>query len=66
MVENKESPQNTVTNTSYVTLNNGYKMPIIGFGTWRILESKPIIQAIELGYRSIDTASFYKNEEFVG
>jgi len=42
-------------------------MPVIGFGTWEVRESKPIFDAIKFaGYRHIDTASFYKNEEIVG
>ena len=53
----------------YLTLNNGVKMPLIGFGTWNVrgTEGKQaILQALELGYRLIDTAQMYQNEEIVG
>ena len=53
----------------YVTLNNGVKMPILGFGVYLIygkecLES--VKNAIEVGYRHIDTAQYYRNEKEVG
>lgn len=38
----------------------------MGFGTSSILETEPIFNAIKNGYRHIDTASRYNNEEFVG
>ncbi|XP_043722316.1 NADPH-dependent codeinone reductase 1-4-like isoform X3 [Telopea speciosissima] len=53
-----------------VALNSGYRMPLIGLGT--ACDHIPgnltstLINAIELGYRHIDTASLYKTEEFVG
>eukprot|EP01125_Pyxidicula_operculata_P012356 TRINITY_DN4058_c0_g1_i1.p1 TRINITY_DN4058_c0_g1~~TRINITY_DN4058_c0_g1_i1.p1 ORF type:complete len:506 (+),score=103.71 TRINITY_DN4058_c0_g1_i1:214-1518(+) len=54
---------------THVTLNNGVKMPTIGFGTW-FLEgdscTKAVISALEAGYRRIDTADAYNNEEEVG
>jgi 2,5-diketo-D-gluconate reductase A len=54
----------------YVTLNNEVKMPILGFGVYQIddLEEceKCVSNAIEVGYRSIDTAQAYGNEEAVG
>ena len=53
-----------------VILLNGVKMPILGFGTWKIEDEKEAFNsvkvAIETGYTHIDTASFYKNEESVG
>jgi len=53
----------------YITLNNNVKMPILGFGTAR-LEGKEceesVLNALELGYRLIDTAQMYKNEADVG
>ncbi len=53
-----------------VTLHNGVKMPVIGFGTFQITDLEQCEQcvrdAIEIGYRSIDTASHYYNEEAVG
>lgn len=52
-----------------VTLNNGVKMPQIGFGVFRIPEGETmsaVLSAIEAGYRGIDTASLYGNETAVG
>jgi diketogulonate reductase-like aldo/keto reductase len=53
-----------------ITLNNGVKMPILGFGVFQIANleecKKSVIDAIEVGYRLIDTAASYKNEEAVG
>ena len=54
----------------YLTLNNGVKMPIVGFGTFQITDKeeceKSVFSAIDAGYRLIDTAQAYGNEEFVG
>lgn len=54
----------------YVTLNNGVKMPMIGFGVFQVPDLKiaeeAVSNALEVGYRSIDTASSYFNEEAVG
>lgn len=54
----------------YVTLNTGYKMPILGFGVFQIPDAneceRSVIDAIETGYRLIDTAASYLNEEAVG
>lgn len=53
-----------------VKLNNGVEMPQIGFGVFRIADSEQceetVVQAIQAGYRLIDTASAYENEEAVG
>lgn len=52
----------------YVELH-GAKVPVIGFGTWDIRGQegkKAILSALSLGYRHIDTAEFYENEEQVG
>lgn len=53
-----------------VTLNNGLKMPILGFGVFQINDEaeceKAVIDAINVGYRLIDTAQSYGNEEAVG
>ncbi|MFO8001684.1 MAG: aldo/keto reductase, partial [Marinilabilia sp.] len=52
-----------------VTLNNGVKMPILGFGTLELTDSlgeRSVADAISLGYRLIDTATIYGNEEAVG
>lgn len=53
----------------YVTLNNGIKMPKLGYGVYQTpLEDtkKCVLDAIEIGYRSIDTAQAYGNEAGVG
>lgn len=54
----------------YVTLNNGLKMPKLGFGVFQIpdlVESEKIVtEALKAGYRLIDTAPGYLNEEAVG
>ncbi|SES33279.1 aldo/keto reductase [Corynebacterium cystitidis] len=50
-------------------LNDGYEMPQLGLGTYKLVDDdteKLVRHAIELGYRHIDTASFYGNEEAVG
>ncbi|BER93266.1 aldo/keto reductase [Atrimonas thermophila] len=52
----------------YIQLPEG-KMPVIGLGTWDLRGvqcEKAVLQALELGYRHIDTAEFYDNEEFIG
>ncbi|WP_223070405.1 aldo/keto reductase [Paenibacillus caui] len=53
----------------FVTLNNGLKMPQLGFGVWQVEDEKAaavVSKAIEVGYTSIDTAMIYKNEKGVG
>jgi methylglyoxal/glyoxal reductase len=56
--------------SSTTTLHNGVKLPWLGLGVYKVedgIESLDTVKsAIELGYRSIDTASFYDNEEGVG
>lgn len=51
-------------------LNDGREIPVVGFGTWKMPNnedtSKIVEHAIEVGYRHIDTAAIYKNEEAVG
>ena len=53
-----------------VTLNNGVKMPAIGYGVFRMKDpeecEEAVVQAIQSGYRLIDTAAAYENEEAVG
>ena len=52
------------------TLNNGSKIPCIGFGTWQTPDGETAVRvvktALETGYRHIDTAAGYKNEAGVG
>lgn len=54
----------------YVTLNNGVAMPILGFGVYQIEDAAQceqcVVDALSVGYRSIDTAASYGNEEAVG
>lgn len=53
----------------YVTLNNGVKMPILGYGVYQTPPEETercVLEAIQTGYRSIDTAQAYGNEEGVG
>lgn len=53
----------------YVTLNNGIKMPKLGYGVYQIDPAEAercVLDAISVGYRSIDTAQAYGNEEGVG
>jgi 2,5-diketo-D-gluconate reductase A len=52
-----------------VTLNNGVEMPILGFGVYQIPPEdteRAVTEALEVGYRHIDTAAAYQNEEAVG
>ncbi len=52
-----------------IILNDGTKLPIVGFGTYKSTESdgvESVISAISNGYRLIDTAAIYRNEEAVG
>ncbi|WP_181350392.1 aldo/keto reductase [Thalassobacillus sp. CUG 92003] len=52
-----------------VTLNNGVSMPQLGFGVWQVEEEEAVPavkKALEVGYRSIDTAAIYGNERGVG
>lgn len=53
-----------------VTLNNGVKMPMVGFGVFQIEDAdeceRCVLDALDAGYRLIDTAQAYYNEEAVG
>ena len=57
-------------NMEYVTLNNGVKMPMEGFGVFQVPEAavceQAVSDALAVGYRLIDTAAAYFNEEAVG
>lgn len=53
----------------YVTLSNGVKMPILGYGVYQVTKEeceRCVLDALEVGYRSLDTAQSYFNEEEVG
>ena len=53
-----------------IVLNNGVEMPILGFGVFQIADladcERSVRDAIDVGYRLIDTASSYGNEEALG
>lgn len=52
-----------------ITLNNGVEMPLLGYGVFQVAPEecgRCVLDAIEVGYRSIDTAQAYFNEEGVG
>lgn len=53
----------------YLALNNGVRMPLVGFGTWTLrgeTGKRCILDALETGYRLLDTAQMYENESIVG
>lgn len=56
--------------TDFYTLQNGVNIPCVGFGTWQVENGESAIdsvsEALEFGYRHIDTAAGYGNEESVG
>src|SRR5436305_298352 len=60
----------TATATPLVKLNNGLEMPILGFGDFQMNDleecERSVCDAIQTGYRLIDTAASYENEEAVG
>lgn len=53
-----------------VKLNNGVEMPVLGFGVFQVTDlaecEQAVKDALEVGYRLLDTAAMYKNEEAVG
>ena len=54
---------------NYITLNNGVKMPQLGYGVYQVSQEeceRCVLDALQVGYRSIDTAQSYFNEEQVG
>lgn len=53
----------------YITLNNGVKIPQLGFGLWQVpdeVTDEAVLTAFDVGYRLIDTATVYENEAGVG
>lgn len=53
----------------YITMRNGTKVPMLGLGCYKSEEQEgveAVKNAIEIGYRHIDTANFYENEKYVG
>ena len=64
--ENMQNSSNLVPN---FTLNNGMEIPILGYGSWDIRGKeglRAIENALEVGYRHIDSAQYYRNEDIVG
>lgn len=54
---------------NYITLNNGVKMPQLGYGVYQVTKDeceRCVSDALKIGYRLIDTAQSYFNEEEVG
>ena len=52
----------------YISLNNGVKMPILGYGVYQVTKEeceRCVLDALKVGYRAIDTAQSYFNEEEV-
>ena len=62
--------ENIIIKNTRIKLNNGVEMPILGLGTWQIHGTegteKAIFYALDVGYRLIDTADCYGNEETIG
>ena len=54
----------------HVVLNNGLKMPLVGFGVFQVTDlaecQRGVEEALRVGYRLVDTAASYQNEEAVG
>ncbi|OJF92414.1 aldo/keto reductase [Alkalibacterium sp. 20] len=52
------------------TLSNGVEIPVLGYGTWQVTDPNEVVEgiiaAVKAGYRHIDTAQMYGNEEYVG
>lgn len=58
-----------MTNQSFIQLNDGHKIPQLGLGMWQATPAEAtsaVRKALEVGYRHIDTAAIYQNEEGVG
>ena len=56
-------------NSKYISLNDKMKIPTTGFGTWKISDSEApeiVGEALNAGYRLIDTAAMYENESGIG
>ncbi|MBP3306640.1 MAG: aldo/keto reductase, partial [Anaerotignum sp.] len=47
-------------------LENGVELPFLGFGTYKVAEETIILDALEAGYRHLDTARMYQNEKMIG
>ncbi len=61
--------ESVVSKVPHITLNNGVAMPQLGYGVWQVPDDEAataVGNALEAGYRSIDTAAIYGNEEGTG
>ncbi len=62
--------ENIISKNTQIKLNNGVEMPILGLGTWQIHGTEEteeaILYALDVGYRLLDTADSYGNEENIG
>jgi len=59
----------SATETPVVRLRGGVAMPLLGFGTWQATGTRgyeAVRDALQVGYRHLDTATFYRNEDEVG
>ena len=52
--------------TNGFILENGVELPFLGYGTYKVTEEKIILDALEAGYRHLDTARRYENEKMIG
>lgn len=58
--------EQSIVNTS-VVLSNGQNMPLVGLGTFQLFNKESIVNSVEnLGYRHLDTAWLYQNENIIG
>ena len=63
------SQTNKIIGGEKVKLNNGIEIPILGYGTYQVssnIAEQCVLDALEVGYRHIDTAKYYRNEREVG
>ncbi|NLF77151.1 MAG: aldo/keto reductase [Chloroflexi bacterium] len=69
-MQQRKQGEELVSNVPAVILNNGVKMPLMGFGVFQITDAeeceRSVYDALQTGYRLIDTAAAYGNEEAVG
>src|SRR6478609_3411022 len=59
----------TIKTQPYTTLNNGVQMPLLGLGAWDMYGKEAeqgVLNALEIGYRLLDTATLYGNEKEIG
>lgn len=55
--------------TESIKLNNGISIPLLGYGTFKVTDAEVetlVLNALESGYRHIDTAAYYRNEKGIG